>query len=63
MNKVALDDDIKAEGLSILGDLLVSPSDPVPEGTRSILMLGPDEPNFGKFLKTVENTKIKNLIL
>ena len=51
MNKVALDDDIKAEGLSILGDLPVSPSDPVPEGTRSILMLGPDEPNFWKIFK------------
>ena len=59
MNKVALDDDIKAEGLSILGDLPVSPSDPVPEGTRSILMLGPDEPNFWKIFKDSREYKDK----
>ena len=59
MNRVALDDDIKAEGLSILGDLPVSPSDPVPEGTRSILMLGPDEPNFWKIFKDSKEYKDK----
>ena len=66
MNKVALDDDIKAEGLSILGDLPVSPSDPVPEGTRSILMLGPDEPNFWKIFKDnkiyASNFQPRNLV-
>ena len=59
MNKVALDDDIKAEGLSILGDLPVSPSDPVPEGTQSILMLGPDEPNFWNIFKDSREYKDK----
>ena len=56
---MALDDDIKAEGLSILGDLPVSPSDPVPEGTRSILMLGPDEPNFWNIFKDSREYKDK----
>ena len=56
---MALDDDIKAEGLSILGDLPVSSSDPVPEGTRSILMLGPDEPNFWKIFKDSREYKDK----
>ena len=63
MNKVALDDDIKAGGLSILGDLPVSPSDPVPEGTRSILMLGPDEPNFWKIFKDSRAVSYTHLTL
>ena len=38
----------------ILGELEVTDSDPVPKEAQSILLLGPDEPNFWKIFKESE---------
>ena len=51
MDKLALEKDIHSAGLIILGELEVTDSDPVPKEAQSILLLGPDEPNFWKIFK------------
>ena len=51
MDKLGLEKDIHSAGLIILGELEVTDSDPVPKEAQSILLLGPDEPNFWKIFK------------
>ena len=51
MDKFDLDKDIHSAGLTILGELQVTDDDPVPKEAQSILLLGPDEPNFWKIFK------------
>lgn len=51
MDNLALEKDIHSAGLIILGELQVTDNDPVPKEAQSILLLGPDEPNFWKIFK------------
>ena len=51
MDNVDLENDIYSAGLIILGELQVTDNDPVPKKAKSILLLGPDEPNFWKIFK------------
>ena len=51
MDKLALEKDIHSAGMIILGELEVNEGDPVPKEAQSILLLGPDEPNFWKIFK------------
>ena len=53
MDNLALEKDIHSAGLIILGELQVTDNDPVPKEAQSILLLGPDEPNFWKILNIV----------
>ena len=46
MSYAALQKAAKARHLTILGGFHAGPSDELPEGTRTLLMLGPDEPAF-----------------
>ena len=54
MDKLTLEKDIHSAGLIILGELKVTDNDPVPKEARSILLLGPDEPNFWEIFKESE---------
>ena len=54
MDNFALQKDIHSAGLIILGELQVTNNDPVPKKAKSILLLGPDEPNFWKIFKESE---------
>ena len=58
MDKLALEKDIHSAGMIILGELEVNDGDPVPKEAQSILLLGPDEPNFWKIFKGPKLTKI-----
>ena len=51
MDKLALEKDIHSAGMIILGELEVNDGDSVPKEAQSILLLGPDEPNFWKIFK------------
>ena len=51
MDKFTLEKDIHSAGLIILGELEVNDGDPVPKEAQSILLLGPDEPNFWTIFK------------
>ena len=57
MDKFDLDKDIHSAGLTILGELQVTDDDPVPKEAQSILLLGPDEPNFWKIFKESDEFK------
>ena len=54
MDKFTLEKDIHSAGLIILGELEVTDTDPVPIEAQSILLLGPDEPNFWEIFKESE---------
>ena len=54
MDNLALEKDIHSAGLIILGELQVTDNDPVPKEAQSILLLGPDEPNFWEIFKESE---------
>jgi len=54
MDKFTLEKDIHSTGLIILGELEVTDTDPVPIEAQSILLLGPDEPNFWEIFKESE---------
>ncbi len=54
MDNLALEKDIHSAGLIILGELQVTDNDPVPKEALSILLLGPDEPNFWEIFKESE---------
>ena len=54
MDKFTLEKDIHSAGLIILGELEVADTDPVPIEAQSILLLGPDEPNFWEIFKESE---------
>ena len=51
MDELDLEKDIHSAGLIILGELQVTDNDPVPKDAESILLLGPNEPNFWKIFK------------
>ena len=54
MDNFTLEKDIHSAGLIILGELEVTDTDPVPIEAQSILLLGPDEPNFWEIFKESE---------
>ena len=54
MDKFTLEKDIHSAGLIILCELEVTDTDPVPIEAQSILLLGPDEPNFWEIFKESE---------
>ena len=51
MDEFDLEEDLHSAGLIILGELQVTDNDPVPKEAESILLLGPNEPNFWKIFK------------
>jgi len=57
MDEFDLEKDIHSAGLTILGELQVTDDDPVPKEAQSILLLGPDEPNFWKIFKESDEFK------
>ena len=57
MDEFDLEKDIHSAGLTILGELQVIDDDPVPKEAQSILLLGPDEPNFWKIFKESDEFK------
>ncbi len=57
MDEFDLEKDIHSAGLTILGELQVIDGDPVPKEAQSILLLGPDEPNFWKIFKESDEFK------
>ena len=59
MDKLALEKDIHSAGMIILGELEVNEGDPVPKEAQSILLLGPDEPNFWKIFKASKEFRDK----
>ena len=54
MDEFGLEKNIHSAGLIILGELQVTDNDPVPKEAETILLLGPDEPNFWTIFKESE---------